>query len=178
MVLFGAQSSSRILSAGYTVNWSSSTATSDLYLLDLNPSLKWVARIDAGQPVALGVSSQGIASLTASGAGPHTLQLEVLAGVSGPGQGTISTNAAASPLGASAPVGMMALASSGPTASGAPGPSSSQNKASTGTTIEAAGSPRAAIAPRGRAWLAPSGRAKLVISGRRPEPGHPGGPLM
>lgn len=65
----------RLLSSGYAVNWSSGTERTELYLLDLDPTRSWTARVDGGTASPLSVSSQGLGHLTVSGSGDHSLLL-------------------------------------------------------------------------------------------------------
>jgi hypothetical protein len=76
LLLFGAKSTARVLTAGYTVRWSSVTTTTDLYLADLSPAKAWKVRVDGGSAVALFVSAQGLARVTVPGTGAHTVVLE------------------------------------------------------------------------------------------------------
>ncbi|MBX6313378.1 MAG: hypothetical protein IRY99_10755 [Isosphaeraceae bacterium] len=75
LVLFGAQQATRVLSAGYTVHWTGSAAQTEAHLFDLDPSKSWTVRIDGGAAVVLSVSAQGVANVSLSGAGAHTLVL-------------------------------------------------------------------------------------------------------
>lgn len=74
LVLFGAKESMRILVAGFTVNWEAVANSTDVYLADLETTLKWSASLDGGT-IPLTVSNAGMGRLTFSGAGMHTLSL-------------------------------------------------------------------------------------------------------
>lgn len=64
-----------LLRAGYTVTWRTATGSTNVFLMDLDPSRKWSARVD-GNPAKLEVSSQGVGRIRIAGAGPHTLVLK------------------------------------------------------------------------------------------------------
>ncbi len=66
----------RILDTGYSFSASTSTSTTDLYLMDLNSAKAWTITVDQGSPTALTVSSQGVARFKLMGAGSHRLTLE------------------------------------------------------------------------------------------------------
>ena len=70
LVLFGAKQGERVLSAGYTVNWTAGASSTDLHLLDLDPTKKWSVRVNGGAVVPLTVSSAGVGQLAGLGAAP------------------------------------------------------------------------------------------------------------
>jgi hypothetical protein len=75
LVMFGAEQSARILSAGYTVNWTGGTSQTQVYLPDLDTSKTWTVTVDGGAATTLNVSGAGIGALTVSGTGAHTITL-------------------------------------------------------------------------------------------------------
>lgn len=75
VVMFGAQQSSRKNSFGYTFNWTSTTTTTKVIITDLDSTKTWTRNLDAGGATALTVSSEGVAVLTVTGTGNHTIVL-------------------------------------------------------------------------------------------------------
>jgi hypothetical protein len=65
----------RVLTAGYTAAWTSTTASTDIILFDLSTSKNWSYVLDGGSSTPLSVSSAGVAQLSASGVAAHTLTL-------------------------------------------------------------------------------------------------------
>ncbi len=76
LVMFGALEEARVLTTGYTAAWTAGAETTELYLLDLDPSRQWGVQIDDGQILNLAVSAQGVGRLSINTApGSHTLEL-------------------------------------------------------------------------------------------------------
>lgn len=65
----------RVLASGYTVTWTSTTASTDVLLFDLSPSKSWTSNLDSAGAVSLAVSSAGVGHVSVSGTGSHTLVL-------------------------------------------------------------------------------------------------------
>lgn len=55
------------------VSFTSTTSSTDIYFMDLDPTKVWSYALDGGGPVSLTTSSQGVATATISGSGAHTL---------------------------------------------------------------------------------------------------------
>ncbi len=92
LVMFGAESQARVLNTGYSAHWTGGTATSTVYLLDLNPAKTWSVWVDGKPAAPLSVDSQGLAHLTVSGVGAHSIQIRTSAelGASGSAPGSSS----------------------------------------------------------------------------------------
>jgi hypothetical protein len=75
LVMFGAQQATRILSSGYSMTWTAGTTSTNLFLMDLDPTKSWSVRVNGGAPTPLVVSAEGIGQLTVTGAGSQSLQL-------------------------------------------------------------------------------------------------------
>ncbi len=75
LVMFGAQEAGRVMSTGYTVNWTAGSSSTQLYLMDLDPTKSWSVRINGGTAVPLSVTPEGIGQLTVAGTGAQSLQL-------------------------------------------------------------------------------------------------------
>jgi hypothetical protein len=71
----------RLLSAGYTVTFASTTALADAFLMDLNPTGSWMVSIDGGADANLTVSTAGMARIALSGAGQHMIRVSALGGL-------------------------------------------------------------------------------------------------
>ena len=65
----------RLLQRGYTLSWSAGTASTDVYLFDLDPARAWRVRVDGEAEFPLSVSSQGVGRTKVARTGAHTLQL-------------------------------------------------------------------------------------------------------
>jgi hypothetical protein len=63
----------RLRSTGYSVSIPVVGASAFVFLVDLNPATVWTVSIDGAAAVALTVSARGLARLTLTGAGTHTL---------------------------------------------------------------------------------------------------------
>jgi hypothetical protein len=61
--------------AGFTVGWTSSASTTEVYLPDLSPARKWRVKVDGQAETNLAVSSQGLGRLTVNGTGVHQIQV-------------------------------------------------------------------------------------------------------
>lgn len=72
--LFNKLNKQRYHSAGYTVNFSANTNTTDVILADLDPAITWEVKVD-GTTQAVTVSKQGIGRTSISGNGDHTIQV-------------------------------------------------------------------------------------------------------
>lgn len=79
LVLFSANPSARVLTAGYTLNWTANTLRTEAYFMDLAPAATWSVVVDGGASVPVAVSSQGVGRVVLSGIGPHTLRLAATA---------------------------------------------------------------------------------------------------
>jgi hypothetical protein len=75
LVLFGADTTTRLSATGYSVAWDSTAARTDLYILDLAPKWSWKVGVDGRSAVTLPVSGQGVARLSVTGAARHTVTL-------------------------------------------------------------------------------------------------------
>lgn len=75
LVMFGAQEASRVLTSGYTTNWTAGAASTNLFLMDLDPTKSWKVSVNGGAPTPLAVSAQGIGQMTVAGSGAMSLQL-------------------------------------------------------------------------------------------------------
>ncbi|HET6572884.1 MAG TPA: fibronectin type III domain-containing protein [Fimbriiglobus sp.] len=75
LVMFGAQQGTRVLSTGYSMNWTAGASGTDLYLVDLDASKTWSVQVNGGAATPLTVSSQGVAQLTVAGTGAQSVQL-------------------------------------------------------------------------------------------------------
>jgi hypothetical protein len=73
LVLFGARQSSRLNSAGFTVNWTATASTTNVHVMDLDPGKKWSVRINGGPATPVQVSSQGIGHVNLAGSGSQSL---------------------------------------------------------------------------------------------------------
>ena len=71
--LFNQLKTARLLKAGYALAFAAGSATTDCYLLDLDPAKAWKITVDSGIEADLAVSAQGVGRLTVSGSGAHTL---------------------------------------------------------------------------------------------------------
>lgn len=76
-------------SVGYSASWRQGARTAQLFLADLDPTMLWSARIDAGAPVPLQPGSSGLAVVTVDGAGEHSIRVDAALGGDRP-QGAIS----------------------------------------------------------------------------------------
>jgi len=65
----------RVRPRGFTVRWTSGTASTDVLLFDLDRSKSWRVSINGGAATALRVSAQGVATATVSGTGAHTVSI-------------------------------------------------------------------------------------------------------
>jgi hypothetical protein len=65
----------RSRSSGYTVRWTSSSATTSVLLFDLTRARSWRVSVDGGPASALSVSAQGVGSVNVKGAGAHSLSV-------------------------------------------------------------------------------------------------------
>ncbi|MBI4313670.1 MAG: fibronectin type III domain-containing protein, partial [Candidatus Omnitrophica bacterium] len=63
------------LKKGYSVTFASATATTEIYLVDLDPAVAWSIKVDGNATAPLTVSNQGLGRATVNGAGAHTLSL-------------------------------------------------------------------------------------------------------
>ncbi len=75
LVMFGAQAAGRVVTSGYSVSFTAGTATSDVYLADLDPTKQWRVSVNGGAAVNLQVSAAGIGHLVTTGAGKQSVQL-------------------------------------------------------------------------------------------------------
>jgi hypothetical protein len=75
LVMFGAQQGTRLLSTGYNVTWTAGATSTDLYLMDLDPTKTWSIRVNGGPAVSLTVTPEGIGRVTINGTGQQSLQL-------------------------------------------------------------------------------------------------------
>lgn len=65
----------RLRASGYTVTWDPVSATTKVFLCDLDPAHTWHYVLDGGASTALSVDVNGLALLSVSGSGAHTLVL-------------------------------------------------------------------------------------------------------
>jgi hypothetical protein len=79
LVMFGAQPASRVVNLSYSVNWTSTTPRTQVYLLDLEPGNPWTASVDEAAAM-ISVSQQGVGSLALTGTGPHSLRITAAGG--------------------------------------------------------------------------------------------------
>jgi hypothetical protein len=63
----------RLRRSGFTIQWSSASSRTDVYVADLDHSRGWQYRVDAGQALPLTASEGGLARLTVAGVRAHTL---------------------------------------------------------------------------------------------------------
>ena len=79
LVLFSANTFERVLTTGYTLNWTANTPRTEAYFLDLAPAATWSVVVDGGVSVPVTVSEQGVGRVALTGVGPHTLRLAATA---------------------------------------------------------------------------------------------------
>jgi hypothetical protein len=72
----------RLRTSGYTVRWTALAGSTELYLADLDPRLRWSVEVDGRLLLPLAQASRHLTRVIVSGAGSHTLVVKVL-GVSG-----------------------------------------------------------------------------------------------
>ncbi|AMV27721.1 Beta-agarase A precursor [Gemmata sp. SH-PL17] len=75
LVMFGAQAAGRVTTSGYSVSFTAGTATSDVYLADLDPTKQWRVSVNGGAAVNLQVSAAGVGHLVTAGVGKQSVQL-------------------------------------------------------------------------------------------------------
>lgn len=75
LTLMDRLNTNRLQTSGYTVTWSATTASTTAFLMDLDPGTQWLGAVDGQPEQPLTVSSNGLARVTVSGAGSHTLQV-------------------------------------------------------------------------------------------------------
>jgi len=78
VILFSAVRSTRMLSSGYTFSYTGTTAKTNLYFLDLDPTKIWTATVD-GQSIPVTINNRGIGTgvgtITVRHSGAHTISL-------------------------------------------------------------------------------------------------------
>ncbi len=75
LVMFSAVTTGRVLTSGYTVQWTAVAVNTDVYLADLSPTKTWSYTVDGGASTPLTPGSAGLGRLTVPGTGAHTLVL-------------------------------------------------------------------------------------------------------
>ena len=78
LVMFGARKGYRIHQSGYTVTYTVAMAPSTVYLCDLDPSRTNSYTLDAGGSTPLTPTAAGVATISVSGTGSHTIVLTVV----------------------------------------------------------------------------------------------------
>lgn len=75
LVLFSAEpyAGNRVLARSFTVGWTAVGSSTVVYQMDLASDRPWTYSVDSGQEQSLTISSAGVASLTVSGSGSHTI---------------------------------------------------------------------------------------------------------
>jgi hypothetical protein len=63
----------RLRRTGFTIQWTSATQNTDVFVADLDPAKSWQYRVDSGPPMPIVLSDGGIGRLTVTGARSHTL---------------------------------------------------------------------------------------------------------
>ncbi len=63
----------RLRRSGFTIQWSSASSRTDVYVADLDPARGWQYRVDSGPSLQLPLPVGGLARVTVSGARAHTL---------------------------------------------------------------------------------------------------------
>jgi hypothetical protein len=63
----------RLRRTGFTLEWASTSQTTEVFVADLDPMKSWQYRIDSGPSMSMTLSDGGIGRLTVAGARSHTL---------------------------------------------------------------------------------------------------------
>ena len=63
----------RLKHKGFTVQWTSTTNATDVFVADLDPGRGWQYRVDGGPSISLSLSEAGLGRFVISGSRTHTL---------------------------------------------------------------------------------------------------------
>lgn len=76
LAVFSNDPQGRLRQSVYTLTFQTTSQETDLYLLDLDPSISWTIQWDSNAPVAAQFGSGGVVQVVISGTGQHTLTVQ------------------------------------------------------------------------------------------------------